>query len=112
MRGAWAGAILAVGSRVGGTGVSADPPPLPPLEVDPLLEHLRTVEDMGLTKKLGDFIGIRPDYLHLLVDLIKARWSDVLQCSPSTTTSYYYLTSDHHPNNNYYCYHSSDQLAN
>ena len=51
------------------------------LEIDPLLENLHTIEDLGLNAKLAQFIGIRPEFLYLLVDIIKASWSDVHQFS-------------------------------
>ena len=51
------------------------------LEIDPFFENLHTIEDLGLNAKLAQFIGIRPEFLYLLVDIIKASWSDVHQFS-------------------------------
>ena len=39
---------------------------------DPQLEHLSTVDDFGLDRKLADFIHMPPDNLQPLVDIIKA----------------------------------------
>ena len=62
------------------------------LPVEPCLAHLSTMDDLGITPALGDFLGWSADLLLLLVDVVlvllcTAAAAAAQQCGSSSSSS-------------------------